>query len=183
MSESESLLTMRELKDWLDYDSSIGVFTARLPRLHVVVGKPVGWLDDHGYTRIILNGKRLLAHRLAWFWCHGVWPADEIDHINGDRNDNRICNLREATNLQNCHSKKPHTDATSGYKGVTKAKRRGVWSGWWHAQICFKRQIIHLGYFRDPILAARAYDAAAQRLFGEFAKTNANMGLLECVSP
>lgn len=172
-----SELTQVELKYWLDYDPAVGVFTIRVARRNTKpVGSPAGWVDDRGYTRMFLLGKLYLAHRLAWFWVYGKWPEDEIDHIDNERSNNRVANLREATALQNSYSKKPR--GSSGYKGVTKAKRRGVWCGRWQAQICVSLEVKHLGYFRDPRMAAQAYDVAAAAAFGEFAKTNAGLGLL-----
>lgn len=91
-----------------------------------------------------------------------------IDHINGNPCDCRKCNLRYATKKQNAHNyKKPITN-TSGYKGVSYYKKRKIYS----AYIYNNNKKIFLGYFNNPIEAAKAYDKAAILLFGEFAKTN-----------
>lgn len=172
-------LTHAQLIHWLDYDPADGIFKARIARRNIKgVGVPVGWKDDRGYIRLFLNRELFLAHRLAWFWAHKKWPKEEIDHRNGVRNDNRIKNLREATPHQNGMSVGMQKNNSSGYKGVTKAKSRGVWHGRWQAQIGAHNQHFHLGFFKDPARAAKAYDKAARQQFGKFAKTNASLGLL-----
>jgi|SRR5690606_5995401 len=94
-------------------------------------------------------------------------PGMQVDHINGDRLDNRRCNLRIVTNQQNSFNRQPQK-ATSQYKGV----------GWykpyqkWRAKIKINGKTKHLGYFDDEKEAALAYDRAARELFGEYAKTN-----------
>ena len=90
----------------------------------------------------------------------------QVDHINGDRLDNRRCNLRIATDHQNRVNKKRYSTNKSGYKGVT--KRRGMFC----ARITVNGVRITLGEFRNPIDAARAYDLAAIQNFGEFARVN-----------
>jgi hypothetical protein len=92
---------------------------------------------------------------------HGVWPADVIDHINGNPLDNRIENLREATQAQNLGNCKKRVDNTSGHKGVAT-----VWNGSWRATIRGR----HLGTFATKEQAQTAYANAAEREFGAFAK-------------
>ena len=172
-------MTAEQFAEWIAYDPETGIFVAVQERRNIKgVGYPIGWTDDRGYIRFFLNRKLYLAHRVAWFLIRGRWPKEEIDHINGIRSDNRIINLREATALQNCYAKQKHRDGKAPFKGITKAKRRGVWRGRWQAQIGVDNQTYHLGYFSDPKKAAEAYDTAAIKLFGAFAKTNASLGLL-----
>jgi hypothetical protein len=98
-------------------------------------------------------------------WHHGRWPTNHIDPINGIRDDNRIENLREATNAQNgANQGKPSTN-TSGYKGVHWDKCNKKWV----AQIRVNRKATHLGYFTNIEDAAATYQAAARQYFGEFA--------------
>ena len=91
------------------------------------------------------------------------------DHVNHDGLDNRTANLRPATRSQNmCHRKKRSAPTHSKYKGISWVKRKRKW----HAQIMFQKKRIHLGYFRDEIEAARAYDRAAMKYHAEFASLN-----------
>ena len=110
----------------------------------------------------------LLLHRVAWFLYHGVWPKAQIDHINNVRDDNRIVNLREATQAENNGNRKPQVGGSSKYKGVCWDKERGKWIV--HIQVDHKR--IHLGRYHNEEEAALAYNKAALEHFGEFAKIN-----------
>ena len=109
----------------LSYDPDSGIFAWRIrPCRNVFIGDRAGAKGDKGYIRIQIQGRVYMAHRLAWLCVHGRWPAQEIDHINGERDDNRIANLREATreiNGQNMHG--PKRGNRTGYLGV--GKRRG----------------------------------------------------------
>lgn len=105
------------------------------------------------------------AHRLAWFYAYGVWPQDQIDHRNGIRSDNRICNLREATNSLNKANERRRTDNTSGFKGVHRRE-----NGRWRARIGVGNRRLALGDFDTPEAAHTAYCQAAAQHFGEFAR-------------
>lgn len=101
----------------------------------------------------------------------------DVDHINGDTFDNRRCNLRLATRAQNCANQGISPRNTSGFKGVSLHKCNRILK--WRAKLLHNGKRIHIGCFSNPQDAARAYDAAAIRHFGEFAKTNEMMGLLK----
>lgn len=94
--------------------------------------------------------------------------GQEVDHINGDSLDNRRCNLRLATKAQNQHNMRIREGGTSKYKGVQWRKDRHKWG----ARIHYHGKTIILGVFTDEVVAARAYDAKARELFGEFARCN-----------
>ena len=121
-----------------------------------------GVQDGKQKTRMILLHHEVL--RLAGV---EIPTGHEADHINGDRLDDRIENLRPATHSQNQHNCKPR-GGTSRYKGVSWHKKAGKW------RACIKRnsKTIHLGLFTDEIDAVKAYDTAARRLHGEFASCN-----------
>ena len=94
-------------------------------------------------------------------------PDEEVDHINGDRLDNRRSNLRVCRRGENARNQARHRDNRSGFKGVFKHQ-----PGWWRARICAAGHIRDLGTFRDPVDVALAYDLAAIELHGEFAHLN-----------
>lgn len=124
-----------------------------------------GCENANGYRQIWFDGKQHMEHRVAWFLFYGKWPDRQVDHINGDRSDNRISNLRLATNSENlCNRRKPRNN-TSGYKGVSWIKRYGAWQ----ATIRVKGKNKNLGLFATREGAADAYRQAALRYHGEFA--------------
>lgn len=129
-------------------------------------GMVAGTVYDGARIKITLDGRRYLAHRLAWLWMKGKWPADQIDHHDVDPSNNRWLNLREATNGQNAHNTRAHRDNTSGFKGVYWHKLAGKWQ----AQIMHNGKNIHIGLFdtREEAAAARAIISA--KLHGEFAR-------------
>ena len=127
------------------------------------VGKVAGTPSTDGYLKIGLDKRTYRAHRLVWIW-HGNSPAETIDHINGDKLDNRIENLRAASKSQNGMNTKPR--GLSGFKGVTKV------GGKWQAQIKAAGRKEYLGLFHTKEEAALAYNNAAIEAFGEFAFLN-----------
>lgn len=133
----------------------------------VRAGDEAGSPAKGGYAAVRVGGRANLAsHRIAWFLHHGHWPLQYIDHVNGDRLDNRIENLRLATKSQNAANSKRQSNNTSGIKGVSYNAERSCWQ----AGICLNKKRKHLGRFSTKEAAAQAYASAAQRLFGEFAK-------------
>jgi len=115
-------------------------------------GKMVDNVNDCGYIGVTVNYKPLLVHRIIWAMHYGKWPENEIDHINHDRSDNRIVNLREVTRTQNGRNQSMFTNNTSGYTGVIFRKRTNKW----RAQIKVGGVKTHLGYFNCITAAAIA---------------------------
>jgi hypothetical protein len=161
------MLTAERLREVLNYDPETGLFTWRKRTGRKgYVGKPAGCLvKGEMRVNIGLDGKHYRAHRLAWFYVYGEWPSQEIDHINGDGSDNRMSNLRPANRLQNLVNKKCRRDNRSGVKGVTWHKQNRKWA----AYIRVDGKNKYLGGFDDKYEAGRAYLAAAEKLWGEFA--------------
>lgn len=124
-------------------------------------------VGNHGYRVGRVNYKLLLAHRVIWAIHYGEWPEDQIDHIDGDRLNNRIGNLREATNSENNRNRGIGESNTSGFKGATWVSRRKAFQ----AQIYVDRRNIFLGYHATAEAAHAAYCEAAKKLHGEFART------------
>lgn len=120
---------------------------------------------NNGYRSIKIDQTVYYAHRLAWLWTHGEWPTGYLDHINLDRSDNRICNLRLATHSQNSFNRKLLSNNKSGFQGVCwiKSAKR------WRASIRTNGRRINLGQFRTLEEASAAYRDAAETHFGDFA--------------
>jgi HNH endonuclease len=155
---------------WLQYEPETGIFRwsrdTQCGRARA--GGEAGTVNSHGYRHIYVCGRRYYAHRLAWLFMHGRWPAATIDHINGDPLDNRIRNLREATHTQNIqNSRRKTTRNKAGLKGVSLSRTR------WRATINVYGNRMSLGTFDNKEDAAAAYATAARKYFGEFARTDA----------
>lgn len=123
--------------------------------------------DDEYYRGAIL-GKSHLAHRVVWAVYYGVWPADEVDHINMCRSDNRIANLRSADHSENNRNRSLQSNSASGYKGVSWHKAAGKW----RAHIVLHGKQKHLGLFLTIDAAFAAYQSAASEMHGDFARTS-----------
>lgn len=122
--------------------------------------------DGEGYLRSRVWEREYSAHRVIWAMHYGEWPSDQIDHTNGTVDDNRLANLRLASNRDNGRNAKPKAGTSSPFKGVSACGRR------WTARIKKNYQSIHLGVFATEAEAAAAYDSAAALHFGEFARLN-----------
>jgi hypothetical protein len=117
-------------------------------------GKPAfSGVGNHGYRTSCLGGVRMSAHRVAWVLHYGEWPKGEIDHVNGDRTDNRITNLRDVSRSENARN-----------LSVKSGKMRGVYwyspTSRWVAKLHHKGRMLHLGYFKDKSEAIAARRAA-----------------------
>lgn len=148
----------------LAYDPATGAFTHKA-RLRLPAG-PAGATNDDGYRIICVNYRRCRAHQLAWLLTHGEWPDRDIDHINGDRADNRLANLRLATRTENNANARVHSQSRSGLKGVSYHRTHRKW----FARIKKHGRSIFLGYFDSPDAAHAAYVAAAPGVHGAFAR-------------
>lgn len=127
-------------------------------------------MAGNGYRKIGLCGKRVRTHKLIWVWCHGYWPKGELDHINGDRTDNRITNLREATVSQNRTNKKIQSNNKSGYKWVHFHRQARRWCAEIHTprSLGLGRKRLHQSMHATAEEAYEAACAAARKLHGPF---------------
>lgn len=119
---------------------------------------------NSGYAARMIRGKTTFMHRLIA--CPG--EGQEVDHINGNKLDNRRSNLRCCSHLENCFNRKNNKNNSSGYRGVYRDKRRPSWRSY----VRVGRKQCDLGSFKTAEDAARAYDASAKKLYGEFARLN-----------
>jgi hypothetical protein len=153
---ADANLSAARLRELLDYAPDTGLFRSN--------GKTVGFLvPPKNYMRVLVAGRQRLAHRLAWLYVHGEWPAGQIDHINGIKTDNRIANLRCVTaehNMQNARSARS-SNKSCGLLGVTMQKKSGKK---WVAQISAKGVNRYLGRYDTPEEAHVAYVEAKRRL-------------------
>ena len=145
-------LTLDRARELLDYDSDTGDFTRRVSVCgRGMAGKVTGTTTVHGYIRVGIDGRSYAAHRLAWLFVHGRWPEYQIDHVNGDRADNRLRNLREVTSRQNCQNLRCHREGR--LPGAIRDRRLGIWK----ASIKVGGRRVHIGVFPNAEEASRAY--------------------------
>ncbi|WP_343499664.1 HNH endonuclease [Achromobacter denitrificans] len=156
-------LNAGRLKDLIRYDPDTGEFwwtTAPdvLPRMK---GKRAGFFEaSTGYWRINQGGVTYYAHRLAWLYVYGVMPAHDIDHLNGNRLDNRIANLRDVPRRINTQNRRrPSARSGTGLLGVT-AKPGGRFV----AQLTYQGKNLYLGRFSTPEEAHATYLKAKRQL-------------------
>jgi hypothetical protein len=161
----KSDLTAERLRALLDYDAETGTFTWRDGRWFGLAGKVAGVKTVAGYIKVGVDGRVYSAHRLAWLHVTGAWPAHQLDHIDGERGNNRLANLREATRTQNSWNKKRAKHSTTGFKGVWRSGAK------WAATIRKNGRPVYLGTFETAEEAHAAYVTAAQEHFGEFARS------------
>jgi hypothetical protein len=154
------MLTADQLKELLEYDPDTGVLRNRAN------GRSIGWRHSAGYRQCMIGKKKYFIHRLAWLYAHGHLPKEQIDHINGDRSDNRICNLRIATQKQNSANMKIRSNNKVGFKGVSRINR----SKPFFASIHVDGKTKYLGIFATAEEAHEAYLLAARMYFGDYAR-------------
>jgi hypothetical protein len=161
-------LSQDEWKALVDYNPDTGVFVWKVNRYRTQAGDIAGYRKPNGYISIRTNKKHHPCHRIAWIITYGVDTDGFIDHINGDKSDNRIVNLRVANKSANGFNTTKRANNTSGYKGVTWHKQIGKWA----ARAKVNYECYHLGLFDDVLEAAKAYDDFAKANHGEFYKDN-----------
>ena len=153
-------LTVEQLKDTLDYDAGTGVFMWKIrPSKAVKAGDVAGCVEKRiGYITVGIGGRVYKAHRLAWLYVYGSWPKGLIDHINGNKADNRIDNLRDVLadgNSQNV--RKPNRRNKSGFMGV-------IWfQNKWRASMSVNGKSKWLGDYSTPEEAHQVYLEAKRK--------------------
>lgn len=149
MNDAALLSVLNEL---VSYNLTTGEFTYLKANNRRVVGGRVGTLRGDGYYEVTINYKRYRLHRLAWLLTHGYMPTKHIDHINGNRADNRIANLREATVSENLQNQKKATIRNRlGVLGVSYTK------GAYEPKIKVDGRNLYIGRFKSIEEASEAY--------------------------
>lgn len=156
-------ISKETLDKHFSYNPETGLFTRIFaPCNRVKVGEIARCKSSEGYIHFRVNGCLYRAHRLAWLTMTGDWPSSQVDHINGDRADNRFCNLRLVNNSENQqnrrHARKDNTSSTFmgvGFRSIT---------GKWRARIQIDKKSVWLGYFESEREAAQAYKQAKASL-------------------
>ena len=162
MSNAREVMTAAQARELLDYEPDTGLLmwreTGRGRRANRMAGSP----DKHGYLQTRVQGRIYFNHRLAWLLVHGSWPENVIDHINGDKSDNRIANLRDVsrrTNQEN-QRKAALSNKTTGLLGASRHRKTGKFV----ASIQTNRKTKYLGLYVTPEQAHEAYVKAKHQL-------------------
>lgn len=157
------MITSEYLKELFTY--SDGKLYYKKPRRKIKVGNLAGNLDRYGYLRTCIDGKDYRVHRLIWLYLYGELPV-YIDHINGDRMDNRPENLRVCTKQENTFNKVSNVGSTSKYKGVD------LYRGKWRSRYSLNNKQHHIGLYDTEVEAAKAYDQVTKPIHKSFHKEN-----------
>jgi HNH endonuclease len=164
MTRYSALLTRERLLEVLSFDAETGMFTSLITKGRRKAGEISGCVGEQGYRWIGIDGQIYRAHRLVWLLVHGEWPLLNIDHKDGNRDNNIPSNLRLATTAENAWNTSAPKNNTSGHKGVFFLR------GKWMALIQKNRKRQYLGLFSRFEDACAAYDRAAISSHGEFAR-------------
>jgi HNH endonuclease len=157
----EASLTADYLRSQLSYNPDTGEFWWKAPKQRRRMDRPAGSMQSGGYRhiRITIDGKSLdfFSHRLAWLYVYGVWPKSHLDHIDRNRSNNRLSNLREVNASENNYNVSKQKDCSSQFIGVSWNNRDRLWIS------TIRRDGIRngLGYFKCEKEAAMAYNRAA----------------------
>ena len=162
MAESDFSLSQDLLHQLFEYRD--GALYWKVTRPHVYIGKEAGCVGDRGYSRIVINNKMYRTHRIIFLMHHGYLPT-EIDHIDGDKLNNKIENLRAANRSQNLLNKKISNKNTSGVKGVSWCKERNKWE----VQMYVNGTKKFVGRFDDLDVAKAMAISFREKNHGEFA--------------
>lgn len=158
MTKPKGPLTPERLRELVHYDPETGALTRLVASGSTKVGDVVGSAHTAGYIEASVGSARYLVHRLIWLYVCGQWPTGEIDHINGNRRDNRLVNLQECTGAQNQQNRGLSSASTSGVPGVHWDKSRGKWLA--HITLGYKTRFLGRFSALDEAKKARAFAKA-----------------------
>ena len=151
-----SRYTLHRLRRRYHYDPDNGIF-----RNGSATGKIAGVVSSFGYLKIKFDSREIMAHRLAWLYVNGRWPTDQIDHMDGDKLNNRMANLRDVVQTLNMQNQRvAHKGSATGLLGTYWHKRQNTF----YAQIRVDKKLLTLGYFTLAEDAHEAYLSAKRKL-------------------
>jgi hypothetical protein len=156
------MISQSYLKEILNYDENTGIFTWKVSRGRICKkGNIAGTTDSWGHRQICIDGIKILAHRLAWIYVYGEKPKKQIDHIDGNKQNNSIKNLRDVDQFKNQQNRtKARVDSSTGFMGVSKDGSK------YKATIKVNKKRFYLGMFKTAEDAFEAYKKAKLQLHG-----------------
>jgi|688.fasta_scaffold917170_2 hypothetical protein len=159
------MITQEYLNSILNYDEFTGELTWKVRKgTRALIGSVAGTLDNTGYIHITIDKKVYQYHRIIWMYVYGKFPSEFLDHINNDKTDNRLQNLREATRAQNALNRGKQSNNATGYIGVywhTQSKK-------YRAKCTYNGVRHHLGSFNTAEEASEVYNTFTKSLYKEF---------------
>ena len=168
MSNIKVLIPPAEkLREVFSIDPEDGLLLLRFPTKHRLAGLEAGYLNNIGYRQVMLGKKIYSVHRIAWAMYHGEHPNGEVDHINGNRSDNRKENLRLATSAQNNQNRRISSRNKTGIKCVFKVKWAKSWR--WRVAVGHSRGEYCIMHFACLGRAVKHANQLRSNLHGDFA--------------
>lgn len=160
MTNKPKIEDISDIKNYLSYNPETGIFMwfkkyGTTNKLNI----PLMNQNSKGYHLIYFKGKSYLAHRIAWYYVYGELPSNYIDHIDGNKLNNKINNLREITFRKNTHNKKRHREGKLLGCYYSKINKN------WVSQLYFKGKTYHLGVFKTELEAHKRYLEEYNKLF------------------
>jgi len=155
------ILTPCFVKETFVYDKKTGILSWRNNRRRgIKANSEAGWVCADGYRAVRLQRKSFLVHRIIWLYVHGSFPQGQIDHINGNRLDNRLGNLRDVSFAENRLNKKRHREGRLHGCSFNKLQQK------WLAQIVINKKIVYLGGYNTEQEAHLIYKQTFEEWFG-----------------
>jgi hypothetical protein len=156
------MITQERLQELFHYNPETGVLTRKVTKGGQRAGSIAG-NKTRGYLQLMVDGHAGFVHRFIWLYVYGSWPSKNIDHIDGNRSNNRLSNLRDVSQALNAQNeRKPRSNSKSGFLGVKQCR------GKWRAEICINGKTKFLGRFNKPEEAYSAYVEAKRKVHPGF---------------